>query len=305
MIKYHVFLGGQDGEMVEIKKIAELDDRCVVCDADLSWGAKVSAYEEGLNQLNKRNLAIQLDRMFPPDGGELFIYPVLVELDVDMDLSKYEGMTYNWKPIVIDHHGKRAGEPPAIIQFLNLLDIEPTREQCLIGAMDAGWVYGLEAIGATNQEIAKFINVDQWLSVGEMLTIAADRGITEEERFQAIKAVDSTKLLGDMFIVHCAHSKCAPITARLKDRQKEQNILVISEDGEVNYFGSPEIVKQLSAQFPGSWSGGAGLYPPTKESLEFWTKFGGKCPTSAFWGCTGAKEKIEKIIEGILDSKTK
>lgn len=293
---YHVFLGGQDQEMSEIEKVALNDSRCIVHNAGLDWGAKASDYQEDIesilmnHSLNDSPQAVY-DGMRGIDIAPRKVKYVFVELEIDKKFT--ERITHflgkSMSPLVIDHHGAAAGNNPAIIQFLNLLGIEPTRRQNLIGAMDAAWVPGLEALRATKSEIAEFLG-----TVGEMLVEAesVESIISQSSR----EAVDNCERLGSLIVVRCAHSRCAPITARLHGAQQVQNILIISDDGELNYFGPGEKVRAIAGKIEGGWSGGAGLCTPTAESFNFWTQYGGTVPDNAFWGINNTPDAAGDII---------
>lgn len=286
MKTYEFFLGGDDAEMREIKKIA-IAAGCIVHDKGLSWGAKVSDYKDHQFELRSRPTAVCGDpgidtaakaAMYKASINHRY---VIVELKEDVRIGN--------NVISIDHHGDRSGEPPAIIQVCNLLGITPTREQCLIGAMDAGYAHGLLAIGATTEEIRKFLGASEGcLTVGEMLTEIAD--FPEEIILESKRAILESEEVGDCIIIRCNHNKSAPITARLIDRQENQNVLILSawtEDGEqkteANYYGNGETVRAINESLPG-WTGGAGLLPPTESAKEYWTKYGGSVPDTAFWG---------------------
>lgn len=287
--KFKFFLGGDDAEMRLIRQ--HLEEAGVdYVDAGLGWGAKASDYgPEAFAQAER-------------DG---FI-PVLVELEVDCNLPE--------TAVVIDHHGDRSGEPPAIIQVLNLLGITPSRHDILTGAMDAGFVFGLESIGATKEEIADFLGgkakemfvrykresaelmnmgsaatpMDPYFGPSEPtlreMLLAVESGLDDEVIAEAERAVAAREYVGDMIVVRCGHSKTAPITARLVGDQAFQNILILSSDGEVNHYGTGETVREIRDRFPDGWSGGAGLMPHTPEAQAFWEQWGGSAPSNAFWG---------------------
>lgn len=296
---YEFFLGGDDAEMREIKKVA-VAAGCIVYDNNLSWGAKVSDYKEHLPQLMCGDPAVCGDpgldtaaKVEAYKAANKYRY-VTVELEEDIKLGK--------KVLAVDHHGKRSGEPPAIIQVCNLLGVTPTREQCLIGAMDAGYAFGLEAIGATNSEIGNFLGATA-ATVSEMLL--QEENQPPEVVKEAERAISEAEIVGGCVIVRCKHNKTAPITARLYGTQSSrQNILILSrweEDGcektEANYYGDGERVRAISEALPGGWTGGAGLMPPTDDAVEFWTQFGGTVPDTAFWGIEGRHQgEILRII---------
>ena len=263
------FLGGDDAEMRRIAKILE-EAGVEYHDAGLNWGAKASAYGDTIAEVAKTGKT-----------------PVLVELEVDCNLPK--------GTVIIDHHGDRSGEPPAIIQVLSLLGIEPSREDILTGAMDAAFVFGLESIGAKKEEIAGFLGLSpdsvEGMSMRDML-LATESGFSDEIIAEAERAIAEREQVGDMIVVRSAHSKTSPITSRLVGEQDTQNILILSGDGEVNYYGIGETVRELAKRFPGGWTGGAGLHLHTPEAKVFWEQWGGAAPNNAFWGGYPDQEEI-------------
>jgi len=267
------FLGGDDVEMRRIAEVAR-ETGCEVRDAGLSWGAKASAYGGQFNEV--------------AESGRI---PVLVELEINCDLPE--------TAIVIDHHGHYSGKPPALIQTLNLLGIKPSRKDVLIGAMDAGFVFGLQAIGATEDEIARFLGLDSAdnMSIRDMLL--AMESEEPEIIAEAERAVAEREQIGGMIVVRCTHSKTAPITTRLLGEQDEQNILILSEDGEVNYYGRGETVREMMEKFSGGWSGGAGLMPHTPKAKSFWEQWGGSAPETAFWGGYPDQREVLEFLSSI------
>lgn len=292
-MKYEFFLGAADSEMQEVKKVVEQAGCMVNFTTEMGWGdAKASTYQERLEEIRLNNSYACAEGAAVPDSitkalisGELqIIIPVLVELSIDCELPQYS--------ITVDHHNDRAGEAPSIIQVCNLLGITPTREQNLIGAFDAAYAYGLVAIGASSQELSEFFaDADSSMSIGQMLLAREkESDITKE----AQRAVDNADMVDDLFIIRCAHSTCGPITARVFDKQTTQNILIISDNGEINYYGDGEKSKHLFDSIivndsNDKWAGGAGLCESTQETIEYWTQYGGYIPDTAFFGCKGVK----------------
>jgi hypothetical protein len=262
------FLGGVDAEMIriaEVLKVAGVETH----DKKLTWGAAASAYAEEIQQAAK-------------DGKA----PVLVELKLDIELPKIM--------VVIDHHDDKAGRLPAIIQVLNLLGIQPTRQDILIGAHDAAYIQGLIHFGATLDEIAEMIGgkaLDLYIecaqdgseepSLQKLLQLGRSMYIAPKLEEESARAVEAAEWINGVIVVRQSHSKAAPVTDRLIGKQEVQNILIFSGDGEVNYYGTGETVKALAEQFPGGWTGGAGLCEPEPETVAFW---GGNPPTNAFFG---------------------
>lgn len=295
---YEFFLGGiEDAEMREIKKVA-MDAGCIVHNKSLSWGAKVSDYS---------GILWTYGPIWAGDGNPRYDggvdprhTPVLVELALDEQPPK--------GAVVIDHHGCRSGEPPAIIQVCNLLGVTPTREQCLIGAMDAGYVYGLQAIGATTEEIADFLGAkNRHGTVSEMLL--------ETEKYpkdiitDADRAVKNAEKVGDLIIIRCNHNTTAPVCSRLFDQQGQQNILILSawkEKGvlktEANFFSDGDKVRAVAEKMKCGWTGGAGLMPHTQDSKKFWGQYGGQAPDTAFFGCSGRSSgEVLKNVLSVTD----
>lgn len=142
--------------------------------------------------------------------------------------------------------------------------------------------------GATKEEINAIRYKDR-----------AAQGITPEQEKQAEEAVANAKEVFGVTVIRMAHSKTAPVTDRLFDPDKPQNIAIFSADGEVNYFGPEDICRALQGnkidERPapwdpnqtenlydhfGGWTGGSGLgkeggtaywggYPNHVEALEF------------------------------------
>ncbi len=70
------------------------------------------------------------------------------------------------------------------------------------------------------------------------------------------------------------------LTDRLYDPTKPQNLLILSNDGEVNYFGNGILCQILKDKFDG-WNGGSGL---------------GDCNGIAFWGGYPNHNDILKFV---------
>jgi len=236
------FLGGNDAEMSQIKKrLAEAN--ADVIDANLNWGAKASAY--------------QTEIMNAAKAGQT---PVLIELEIDIELPT--------GCLIVDHHGLSKGHSQSILQILELIKRPAEREDLLIALNDEGYIPALKTAGASPEEINWVRSFDR-----------ACQGITPEQEAEAEKAVqEKEKLPSGLIIVRCPHSKTSPIVDRIFEIQGEkQNLLILSEDGESNYFGSAEIVETIDVRFPGGWKGGLstgrnaywGGYPNQKKLADF------------------------------------
>ncbi|MEI7621281.1 MAG: hypothetical protein WCJ51_01980 [Candidatus Moraniibacteriota bacterium] len=222
------FLGGQDREMIAIREILERNSIAFE-DKKIGWGAKASAYAEEIEAAVVAG----------------FI-PVLVELEIDITVPQ--------GTVVVDHHNERAGEPASILQVLSLLGIEPTRHDLLIAANDSGYIPAMEAMGATPEEIAE-------IRLGDRNA----QGVTPEMEAEAERAIAQAEVIGKLTIVEMAHSKTATVADRLYG--KADQLLILSEDGEANFFGNGAVCSELDKKF-GGWGGGAGF--GKKDGLGYW-----------------------------------
>lgn len=235
------FLGGIDAEMNEIENVLKLNN-IEFYNKNLGWGAAASAYTAEIETTKA--------------AGKV---PVLVELIPDITLS--EGI------ILVDHHDKRAGEPASILQVLNLLGLEPNRWQQLIAANDSGYIPAMIKIKASEEEIAAVRLADR-----------SAQGITPEQEAAAEISIANREEEGGLTVVRLPHSKCATVTDRLFGQY--DHLLILSEDGEVNFFGDGALCRTLKERFEG-WNGGSGL---------------GQVGGSAYWGGYPSQTEIENFI---------
>lgn len=219
-------LGGNDLEMETVRNILK-DTGNQVFDKNLPWGAKASAYAAEIKRIT--------------DQGRV---PVLVELELDMPLPK--------SAIVIDHHGNRSGEKASLLQILDLLGLEPTREYMLIAANDCGYIPGMKAAGASEEEIVRIRQADR-----------KAQGVTDEMETSAKLAILGGVNKNGVFIVKLPHKKFSPVTDRMFSswpNGKENLIVVCEMPGEIqemHYFGAGHICKAVKEGFSG-WGGGKG-----------------------------------------------
>ena len=129
MSKKKVFLlGGYDLEMLEIKKI--LDSKNVEYkDKNLSWGAKLSDYQDILEKYKNEE--------------DVILYGVELEANITAPKNYIE----------IDHHGKNDDKQSSLEQVAKMLDIELSRDQQLISANDSRYIGGMKNLCATKKEI--------------------------------------------------------------------------------------------------------------------------------------------------------
>ena len=248
-----VFAGGYDGEMVEIINSCR-EAGIEVADKHLGWGASASAYAEEIAKAASEGKA-----------------PVLIELTLDIEVPSTS--------IIVDHHNENAGKPASLLQVLNLIGVEPSREQQLIAANDCGYIPGMLALGATAEEVAKVRYRDR-----------AAQGITPEQEIEAERAIAAAEQVNGVTIVRMAHSKTATVCDRLFNPEKEERLLILSEDGESNFFGNGELCKLLQGEKTGKTSEGWDTY----SNFGGW--IGGNLPTSGFWGGYANQQAVLSYI---------
>lgn len=249
-----VFAGGYDAEMLTIINVCR-EAGVEVVDKHLGWGASVDAYSEEIAKVVSENKT-----------------PVLVEL---------AGAEQVKEAIVVDHHNENAGKPASILQVLDLLGLEPTRAHLLVAANDTGYIPGMLAIGATAEEIADVRLLERYA-----------QGITPEQEAEAERAIAKAEICNGVTIIRMAHSKTATVCDRLFTPNKEQRLLILSEDGESNFFGNGELCQLLQGEDTGK---------RTSEGYPIYSHFGGwiggNLPTSGFWGgYANQKEVYEYVV---------
>lgn len=236
-----VFMGGYDGEMLAIMDACRKAGVKTV-DKHLGWGAAASAYSDEIAQVISE--------------GKV---PVLVELVLDIELPE--------AAIIVDHHNENSSRPASILQVLDLLEIEPNRYQQLVAANDCGYIPGMLALGATPEEVALVRMLDR-----------SAQGITPEQEAEAERAIAAATVVNGVTIVKMAHSKTATVCDRLFSPDKEECLLILSEDGESNFFGNGELCHLLQGEKTGKTAEGWDTYS------HFGGWVGGNLPTSGYWG---------------------
>jgi hypothetical protein len=229
--RYLFFLGGQDLEMATIRRLLEAEAPAQLADKGLAWGARASDYEAEI----RAALA----------AGKT---PVLVELEVDLELPRE-------RVLLADHHGPRAGKdrPSALRQVFDLLGLPEERWSRwleLVAANDTAYLAGLERAGATAQEMRRVRAADR-----------AAQGVTEADEAAAEEALSrlERRAGGRLLLARLPHGRTAPLVDRLQPQLGGpgfENLLVLSS-GEVNFFGTGDLIEALDHRFPGGWKGGA------------------------------------------------
>lgn len=310
----HFFLGGNDLEMQAIKQV--LDKAGVsYSDANLSWGTTTAAYNKKIGNVegwgknrkaydaekheigkivSKKNVEgvpfevvvddkdkvigiVNGSEIKELGAGEIAKVaeegktPVVIELT---DVSPYTKLPEN--TVVVDHHGSKSQNKASILQVCDLLGIKATRDMQLVAANDSGYIPAMLEIGATKEEVDKIRLADRKC-----------QGIKDEEEKQAEEALKKMVKVpfgeDELIMVKLPHSRTATVADRLFEKDKPQNLAILSADGEINYYGHGDICEKLTKEF-GGWSGGAGY---------------GKADGSGYWGAGGADAK--KVFRAIID----
>ncbi|MFA4827548.1 MAG: hypothetical protein WC596_04880 [Candidatus Shapirobacteria bacterium] len=255
-------IGGSDLEMYQIKKRLSRSGKEVV-DKNLKWGAKVDDYKDEIKKIL----------------GEEKI-PVAVELS---GAGQVEGV------IDIDHHGDKSGNPASISQVMERAGLKMSFIDELVAANDSMYIPGMEAkIEEHRKDFEVRIGAERFEKLKDKLISlirAKDRqvqGITLEHEKQADEAINNLENTcdGQLTVVHLQHSKTATIADRLFGKYK--NLLIISGDGEVNFYGDGKLCQDLQKKFEGSWSGGSGL---------------GRSGENAYWGINSNSDDILEFIK--------
>ncbi len=153
-----------------------------------------------------------------------------------------------------DENGKP--KKSSIEQIAEIIGIELTLDQMFISANDRGFVeemqrYGKSILMSSEEISAKIKDI----RMREHEILAQVQGITPEMEQQAVEAINNAIFAEDgCMIVHMPHSKCATITDRIPEQEYNGGLLIISDDGEINYYGSVEKVGILTTVF-GGWHG--------------------------------------------------
>lgn len=135
----------------------------------------------------------------------------------------------------------------------------------LVAANDARYIPGMLAIGATQEEIDCVRMFDRLV-----------QGITPAQDTEGLRAIGEKEILGRLTVVRMSHSKTATVADRLFGQYDQ--LLILSGDGEVNFFGDGALCAELKDKFEG-WNGGSGL---------------GKLGANAYWGC-GSPNQAEVL----------
>lgn len=290
-------LGGNDGEMATIANLLSAAGVAFVQPLK-GWGKK----EFGLADLGLN--VVEVGRGRHPEGGDMGMR-ITVEGDpwvVCVECGVKDWPTEAPQPVVVDHHFARSGEPASITQVVAYLRTLPERLRKnaksgnfddereavaraaqieavlnfstatarwieLVAANDARYIPGMMAIGATQEEIDRVRTFDRLA-----------QGITPAQDAEGLRAIGEKEVVGRLTVVRMSHSKTATVADRMFGQYNQ--LLIISGDGETNFFGDGALCAELKEKF-GGWNGGSGL---------------GKVGETAYWGGNPNQEEALAFI---------
>lgn len=220
-----------DGEAVQIAKILK-DKNVKTLITKQGWGASWDNLEpeikKEIEELKNKNFKI---------------------FGVELQGSAPEGVEN------IDHHrydgDDRTNELSSLEQVADLIGHELTLYEQFVAANDKGFIPAMYELAKTKNLSKK---ETQKLIEKVRLQDRAAQGITPEQERIAEKAIQEAEVSDLLTVVRMAHSKTSTVCDRLFGRYK--NLLILSEDGEVNFFGEKGVIERLSSLVKGSWSGG-------------------------------------------------
>ena len=129
-------LGGHDLEMNTIKQMLGHRADCKITDKDLAWNnALLSAYSKELEESSK------FDR----------IYGIELKTDIPVPDNYF----------CIDHHNNLENMPSSLEQTAMIVGVHLNRHQQLVAANDRGYIPGMQALSASEKEIAEIRRQDR------------------------------------------------------------------------------------------------------------------------------------------------
>lgn len=211
-----------DGESVEIHKLL-FSHKIPFVITSQKWGASWNKLEKPIKEKIKSN---NFDKIY---GIEL------------------QGESLSEKCINIDHHmysgDDRSNELSSLEQVAEILEVELSDYQKAVSLNDKGYIPLMKANNVP-EDVIQLVRLQDRIA----------QGITAEQEEQAEIACRERQEKGRLTIVKCPHSKTSCVCDRLYGQY--ENLLIISSDGEVNFFGDGEICQDLYNKVEGSWCGG-------------------------------------------------
>ncbi len=266
MKKQLFVLGGNDGEMTLIKTLLNMAGKFTI-QPKTDWGNHL--YAPADVKLEVREVVSGFSKYYY--NGTPIEEVVFVEcFPATGAWEQSQQLRVNIS--IVDHHAGDSWEAASVMQVLrdyasDVVISEAMRRMVeLSAANDTGYIPAMEALFASPQEIAAVRKADRQA-----------QGITPAHEVEAERAIAEAVTEARLTIVKMAHSKSATVADRLYGSY--ENLLILSADGEVNFFGNGALCATLKKKFEGG-NGGAGLgkpnesafwvgYPNQKEVLDF------------------------------------
>ena len=247
-----------DGEAVQIAKILKEKNIKTLITAQ-GWGASWSDLEseikEEIENLKNKNFKI---------------------FGVELQGGAPEGA------VNIDHHcydgDDRTNKLSSLEQVSELVGHKLSLFEEFISANDKGFIPKMIELAKT-----KNLSKEQTEKLIQKVRLQdrAAQGITPEQEKIAEEAIKEAEVSDFLTVVRMAHSKTSTVCDRLWGQYK--NLLILSEDGEVNFFGERRVIERLSSLVKGSWSGG---------DLDH---------NNGFWGGYPQDLNVEKEVKNLLN----
>lgn len=199
--KYLLFLlGGYDLEMRAIRDVLEAHHIRYV-DRRLQWdNACLSQYEEEL-------------RSYCGERSPWKVYGIELREDVPPPVNYTR----------IDHHNQYAGQPSALEQVMALLRLPLDRHLSLVAANDKAYIPGMQALGASAEEIAQIRLADR-----------KAQGVTPNDECLAEIAIEKDRVdVGDLIVIRAQSPRFSPICDRLYPYRR----LLVYTSEEWMYYG--------------------------------------------------------------------
>lgn len=248
-----------DGEAIQISKILK-NKKVKTLVTKQGWGASWANLEPEIKK--------QIEE-YKNKGYKIY--------GVELQGQAPEGM------INIDHHkydgDDRSSDKSSLEQVADLIGYKLSLYEEFIAANDKGFIPAMLALAKTKNLSKK---ETQKLIEKVRLQDRAAQGITPEQERIAEKAIEEAEVSDHLTVVRMGHSKTATICDRLYGKYK--NLLILSGDGEVNFFGAKRVIEALSSLVEGSWSGGDIIHD------------------NGFWGGYPSQDlDIEKEVKNLLN----
>lgn len=246
-----------DGEAVQIKNILENEKVKTLITAQ-GWGASW----DGLEPEVKEKIKEYKNKGYKVFGVEL--QGAAPEGAVNIDHHRYDG-------------DDRSSDKSSLEQVAELIGHKLSLFEQFVSENDKGFIPAMMSLAKTKnlskEETQKLINKVR-------LQDRAAQGITPEQEKIAKEAIQEAEVSNRLTVVRMSHSKTTTICDRLYGKYK--NLLILSENGEVNFFGEKRVIERLSSLVKGSWSGG---------DLDH---------DNGFWGGYPQNLDIEKEVKKLL-----